>query len=215
MRIGRSLLDEQEAWLLLHVYRQDTVVYFDFGGTWPAHAPRPDDVLTLSDFGRILALGVELDASRVSRSLVAAECANWDDVPHDLVLRDADPLVDPDLLGRVTKLYTHFRYRYGLGAPLALAILHLRRPHLVPLFTETLFGYYAPIASEIAREFHSSTPMFWESIRRDLVTNQTDLAGLRVRLNTETDEYSRALAKLSDVRLHCIIAQQMVNSLVV
>ncbi|MDJ0378457.1 hypothetical protein [Cryobacterium sp. PH31-L1] len=212
MRIGRTQLDESEAWLLLHVYRQDAVIYFDFAGNLPALDPQPDDLLTLADFGRILALGVELDAGRVSRALIAAVSANWGGVPHQLRLRDADPSIDPQLLDRVTELYTHFRYRYGLGAPLALAILHLRRPYLVPLFTDALFVFYAPLASEIAHEFHSSTPMFWESIRRDLVFNRDEMNRLRVRLTTDPDEYSRALSKLSDVRLHCIIAQQMVDS---
>ncbi|MDJ0337295.1 DUF6308 family protein [Cryobacterium sp. PH31-O1] len=212
MRIGRTWLDEREAWLLVHVYRQDTVIYFDFAGNIQSHDPQPDDRLTLADFGRILALGVDLDADRVSRALIAAASANWDGVPQQLQLRDADPAFDPALLDRVTELYTHFRYRHGLGAPLALAILHLRRPYLVPLLTEALLVYYAPVASEIAREFHSSTPMFWESIRRDLVTNDDELTRLRIRLKADPDEYTRALSRLSDVRLHCIIAQQMVDS---
>lgn len=77
MQIGRTRLDAHEAWLLLHVYRQDAVFYFDFAGRLPAHDPIPDDTLTLADFGRILALGVDLDADRVSRAFTAAASAKW------------------------------------------------------------------------------------------------------------------------------------------
>lgn len=212
MRVGRANLDSNESWLLLHVYRQDAVICYDFGGSLATTEPQPDDVLTLKDFGRILTLGVELDASLVSRAFTAAASAKWDGVPQHLRLRDADPVMDRALLTRVTELYNHFRYRHALGAALALAILHLRRPYLVPLFTEPLFVFYSARASDIAAEFNSSTPMFWESIRRDLVENEPELRALRARLAADGDAYSRSLALLSDVRLHCMIAQQMVDA---
>ncbi|MFC5931322.1 hypothetical protein D6T64_08680 [Cryobacterium melibiosiphilum] len=212
MRIGRARINVDEAWLLLHVYRQDAVLYFDFNGCFPPVAATPNDELTLTDFGRILALGVGLDAALVSKGFAAAASANWHGVAQSLHLRDADPRADQAQLDRVTELYTHFRYRHGLGAELALAILHLRRPFLVPLFTAPLFTFYSPIASEIAREFASSTPMFWESIRRDLVTNTAEIQQLRARLAADDDAYGRSLALLSEVRLHCIIAQQLVDA---
>ena len=212
MRVGRTEIHVDEAWLLLNVYRQDAVLYYDFNGVHPAVAAEPDDVLTLTDFGRILALGVSVDATLVSKAFAAAASAHWDRVPQSLHLRCADPRADQAQLDRVTELYSHFRYRYGLGAELALAILHLRRPFLVPLYTAPLFAFYLPIASAIAREFSSSTPMFWEAIRRDLVANTTEMRQLRTRLATDEDAYGRSLALLSEVRLHCIIAHQLVDA---
>jgi hypothetical protein len=212
MRVGRTQLSTDEAWLLLHVYRQDAVLYFDFNGSLSSTAALPNDELTLADFGRIVALGVKVDSALISKAFAAALSACWDCVPHELNLQQADPLVYPDLLARITELYAHFRYEHGLGAELALAILHLRRPSLVPLFTAPLFSFYSMRANDIARESHSSTPMFWESIRRDLVENTAEMGEIRTRLATDTDAYSQSLALLSDVRLHCMIAQQYVDS---
>jgi hypothetical protein len=212
MRVGRTEIDVDEAWLLLNVYRQDAVLYFDFNGSHPPVAATPDDVLTLSDFGRIVALGVSVDAALVAKAFAAAASAQWDLVPQGLHLRDADPCADQAQLDRVTELYSHFRYRHGLGAELALAILHLRRPYLVPLYTAALFAFYLPIASSIARDFSSSTPLFWEAIRRDVVANTAEMVQLRSRLAADGDAYGQSLALLSEVRLHCIIAQQLVDA---
>lgn len=212
MRVGRTRLSTEDAWLLLHVYRQDAVIYFDFNGRFPPAATLPDDELTLVDLGRIVALGVRVDSALTSKAFAAAVSARWDSVPHELHLRHADPLASPELLARIAELYEHFRYKHGLGAELALAILHLRRPFLVPLFTAPLFSLYSMRASEIAGEFNSSTPMFWESIRRDIVENTTEMSEIRTRLATDADVYSQSLVLLSDVRLHCIIAQQYVES---
>lgn len=162
-------------------------------------------------------------ASRVSgrealwfaeHSTSPAARAAFRNVPADAALQDADPLIADELYDRANSLFHAFR----TAAPRGIAggkihkVLHVKRPHLIPILDAKLRRLYAASARQWGRRIEPSgtRPSYWAAIRADLLdpTNTVALAGCRRLLCESDDPTSRRIAGLSDLRLLDIIAWQ-------
>lgn len=153
--------------------------------------------------------------SRISNSqrdwfVDRAASAPWTAVPEEAKLIEADPVGNPASYDVAVDLYRHFfdaRPR-NVGVAKISKVLHLMRPHLIPILDSRLIRRYSGSAKAAAKVVCAVRPditaryLYWEAIRRDLERNATAIATLRsVLLVSSHDQVAEAGRRLSDVRL--------------
>ncbi|RGC66806.1 hypothetical protein C5N14_21605 [Micromonospora sp. MW-13] len=209
LTIANHSVSVSDAWVLLQLPSDLEFVGFDYAGSLRNGPPSPTDVVELQDFGRLLLLGVSLTADDVRSCLMAAEQAPWAAVPKDARLADTPYGGAGTPYAHAIALYRHFRYRHRLRVTVASAILHLKRPSLVPLLNNRTLAFYSEQAVDLAATSGSDSPLYWEVFRRDLIASAEGVDALRRQFAEADDVVSHALSRLSDVRLFGIA----VNSL--
>jgi hypothetical protein len=145
-----------------------------------------------------------------------ARTAPWDLVDVRAELIGADPLVEGGLYDAALDLWNHF----ASDAPKRVAtakiskVLHLTRPHLYPILDSRLMSFYDEPARTAAREvavhrsaFAANKVMYWEAVRRDLMSNGEALRDLRAALAIADRPLAAQVAStVSDVRLLDMLA---------
>lgn len=158
-----------------------------------------------------------IDGSDVQYFLDNGRDAPWEPVPHDARLVDADPEIEDGLYDQAEELYMHF---YS-GRPRDMSfqkihkVLYFKRPHLIPLFDGRLHDIYEDMARDVSRGMRDVRRgrrgrLYWAAIREDLLTNADVLDEMRAAL-ADLDEPESLGAQLSDVRLHDIVAWELVT----
>ncbi|WP_067138901.1 DUF6308 family protein [Microtetraspora malaysiensis] len=212
LKIAGHSIRASDAWVLLQLPPDLEFIGFDYAGDLLNDPPSASDVVELPDFGRLLLLGVSLTPDDVRSCLMAAEQAPWSSVPGDARLVETPYGGAGTPYAHATLLYRHFRYRHRLGVTIASAILHLKRPHLVPLLNDRILAFYSERAVDLAASSMSESPLYWEVFRRDLIDSAPGIDALRRKLGAADDAVSRALSRLSDVRLFGIVVNGVAAS---
>ncbi|MFG3715469.1 DUF6308 family protein [Micromonospora sp. NPDC047730] len=212
IKIAGHSIGVSEAWVLLQLPPDLEFIGFDYAGDLRNDPPSGSDVVQLQDFGRLLLLGVSLNPDDVRSCLMAAERAPWSAVPKDTRLVDTPYGRAGTPYAHAIALYRHFRYRYRLGVTVASAILHLRRPSLVPMLNDRTIAFYSEQAVDLATASMSDSPLYWEVFRRDLINSAAGIDVLRQQLVDADDAVSHALSRLSDVRLFGVLVNGVAAS---
>lgn len=159
--------------------------------------------------------------SRISRTqedwfIDRGTTAPWADVRTDAQLRDADPAAAAGLYDRAEVLWGHFWDARPANVSTAKIskVLYLMRPALFPILDSYLIRFYRVPAREAAADVAQARPslgpykaLYWEAIRRDILTSQTSLGVLRELLPaTGTPLAEQAAGTLSDLRLLDMLA---------
>lgn len=150
LKIAGHSIGVSDAWVLLQLPPDLEFIGFDYAGDLGNDPPGGSDTVELPDFGRLLLLGIPLDTDHVRSCLMAAEHAPWSAVPLEARLADTPYGGAGTPYAHATALYRHFRYRYRLGVTIASAILHLKRPALVPLLNNEILAFYSERAVDLA-----------------------------------------------------------------
>ncbi|WP_442546130.1 DUF6308 family protein (plasmid) [Arthrobacter sp. KN11-1C] len=168
---------------------------------------------SLEDCARVIALGVTMTPQELFDTIAVGRSEVLSRIPTTSNLRDFSTREQPELWTTVVRVYELMRYQYGMGATLATALLHLKRPSLIPVLLEPCVSLYTESAVLIASEMKFGVPLYWEAIRQDLIHNEPTLRLLRSALAERVDSRSARLLTLSDLRISCILAEQYASAL--
>jgi hypothetical protein len=182
-----------------------TVTRFDLG------QPGDPDLLTAAEVTRTRVINSRISHAQVDWFVTRAAQAGtlWAAVPAAARLADANPQTKGGL-------YDHFvRPREpGVWVAKVSKVLHLKRPHLIPILDSRLLATYEKPARAAAERHRAARPGYkrlnWVAIRDDLIVpaNVAALARLRRSLAGHPDDRVRRAAELSDVRLLDILVWQ-------
>ncbi|MFJ9893505.1 DUF6308 family protein [Streptomyces sp. NPDC091280] len=211
MRIASAFLSLDDILDLLYGYDIRKIDVYDLGlVTEGTSARRVIDPFrfSLEDCARVIALGVAIDAHVLFDIVAVGRSTVLHEIPTASDLRDFNAREQPEVWEDVVRVYELLRYQYRMGATLATALLHMKRPSLIPVLLESSVSLYTNSAVVIASEMKFGVPLYWEAIRQDLLWNETALNALRSALTERVDSRSAKLLTLSDLRLICMIAEQ-------
>lgn len=159
-----------------------------------------------------------IDGGNVQYFIDNSPNAPWDLVPLDAQLADADPEEEEGLYDHAEELYRHFfsGRRRGMSAAKIHKVLHMKRPHLYPLLDGRLRHIYDEMANDVSKQVQGRRGrrgrLYWAAIRLDVIDNADAFATIRDQL-ADRDEPESLAQHLSDVRLHDILAWELVAHL--
>jgi len=176
---------------------------------YDAPGPGLPDVLTGEEVTRTRVIASRISNAERAWFLNRARTAPWVDVDPQLRLADLDPEDDSQQYEAAVRLYDHFREprRAGVAVAKLSKVLHLKRPHLVPILDSQLVVRYRSAARRLARAYPQVQPpasaLFWLAVREDLVRPGVAdvLQAVRAQLREHHLDEARLLADVSDVRL--------------
>jgi hypothetical protein len=166
-------------------------------------------------------------ATRVVNSRISKAEADWlveqgSTAPWHLLgpeekLLDADPTVGNGAYDRASRLWAHFSAAApeGVSVGKLSKVLYLMRPHFFPILDSRLRSIYRQQAAAAAKDVLRVRPglgdfkfLYWEAVRRDLLSGGESLARLRHQLIDAANSGgpARQLVTVSDVRLLDILA---------
>lgn len=183
------------------------------------HEQESPDRITAHDVLATQHVESRVDSGNVQYFTDNGRDAPWHLVPPDAHLADADPAEEDGLYDRAEELYRHFHAgrRQGMTPAKIHKVLHLKRPHLYPLLDGRLRHLFEDQAQELSKRIREVRRgrrgrLYWGAIREDVVANRDGLAKVREELASREEPASLA-AELSDVRLHDILAWDLVAHL--
>ena len=194
--IAHQQITVTDARRFLAEYPKGTVQWYDL-----ARVEAVDGV-TLADLGRLAVINADLTGNDAVALLEATD-APWGDVPFDAQLNDADPEAMGGLYDKASELYWYFRKLPNIGPAKASKLLHLKRPALYPILDQYVLRFYRSAAREAARLYprRAARELYWAAIRQDLLASVPAVARLRDELRAQSDDHSRRLSELTDLRL--------------
>lgn len=216
MCIGSIDLAVEDAVDFLNAYELRTLLHYDLGVTvanFDTVAEADANSFTLNDCGRVAALGVEIGAHQIAGIFSIGNSNVLRHIPQYVTLQEFEVRDAHGQWELVVAVYEMLRYQYGFGAVLASALLHLKRPSLVPVLTEPSIRLYSDAALAMAAQHDWGVPLYWEAVRQDLISESANLTQIRNSLMATDDTLARSLPYLTDLRMLCILADQVGRSL--
>jgi Family of unknown function (DUF6308) len=197
------------------------VMYLEEHGGTVTHYDFPAGSFYQIDHRLIKATRSPWMGSRISRTqedwfIDRGSTAPWADVQTDAQLRDADPAAASGLYDRAEVLWEHFWDARPANVSTAKIskVLYLMRPALFPILDSYLIRFYRVPAREAATDVALARPslgpykaLYWEAIRRDILSNQTSLRVIRQLLPATGNPLAEQAAwALTDLRLLDMLA---------
>ena len=181
----------------------DTIRYYDYGGDLD-HLPAAADGVEMADIARLVVINAELRANDVHALLAPVDQDLWAQVPQEAHFEDLpDNPLDHPHYGTLVALYDAYKARDGLGPTKITKLLHLKRPHLVPILDSVALAAYEKQAGDLAKEFGQGRALYWAAMWRDARANTTEVSDLKENLRSTHETW--AVAALTPLRLHDIL----------
>lgn len=182
---------------------------------YDAPGPGRPDLLTGEEVARTRVIASRISKAEEEWFIKRSSVAPWSDVDPELRLANLDPESNRQQYQAAVNLYDHFRSprRPGVATAKISKVLHLKRPHLVPILDTQLSALYRAAARRQAKAHRNlqqppARALFWLAIREDLVRPGVleTLLTVRARLRQHALAEARLLGEVSDVRLLDILA---------
>lgn len=192
-------------------YHQPTVRFYDYADLL-TQAPAPSDGVQMGDVARLVAINSQLKAQDIEVLLEPVPDALWEAVPRNATFLDLpdNPLTHPTYLALVA-LYEAYSSRSGIKATKATKLLHLKRPHLMPIRDSVAQRAYKGTAEALAREFGQGKALYWSALWRDARRNAPDTNDLATALLAGTPN-ERLIGALSPLRLQDMLVWEHFRS---
>lgn len=174
-----------------------TLTWFDRVGSPPD--PSPNEI-TLADLARITAINARLRAGNINTLMTRKKASSLlAQVPTDTALTEITP--EDTVWSKASELYEAFRVS-GIGQARRSKLLHLKRPHLIPIWDSRVQRAYP-------RRLFGAAGGRWARVREDMLANSADNIHVRDLLHDRASDGSIPAARsasLTDLRLHDIVA---------
>ena len=198
--IADEVITDEAAFEMLLAYGKKyalTVAHYDHGGQDPANR------VTLADIGRLVLIDARLRGQDVGRLINAADEATWAAIPPEASFLDLAP--DPTaatVYQSASALYARLTPPGGgVQMTKATKLMHLKRPHLVPIVDSVAQTAYRQAAEHAAKNLDHGKRAYWVAIWADARRNEDLLPPIRARLA----EHGSPVASLPSLRLHDIL----------
>jgi hypothetical protein len=181
----------------------DTIRYYDYAGDLD-DLPAPSNGVEVADIARLVVINAQLRANDVRALLAPVDPDLWARVPMDFRFEELplNPLGHP-VYQALVALYDAYKARAGLDKAKITKLLHLKRPHLVPVLDSVAERAYEARAVALAKELGQGKALYWAAMWNDARQNAAETAALKARL--AEDRSTWALAALSPLRLQDIL----------